>query len=425
MSITAFADMVRALSATTSSNDKLAILKANATDLNLKLLQETYSVFRPFYLKDIAMPTSYATLDAEPEYFLGLLDYLHLSRAASTATRQQATGVLGMYTEQTAQILAKVIQKDLKAGITATTVNKAVPGTIEVFKVMLSGKVESSADLDRLIYPVQCEYKYDGERSALFNAELEQLPFSRNGLLQEEYLGKFDEELAAIRKHLGFEVVVDHEVVATSFQEVAKSKGSKNVEAQKNLRMVVFDLIPLDKWKAGKFDIAQEARTALVQDMVQRLNMPRLTASTVRVCETKEEVAAFFEEAVGAGLEGIMIKELYAEYQWKRSNYWLKWKPTNKVDAVIVDIYPGKKGTKYEGRTGGIRMEGTDENGKPFRVGMGSGINEKFRKELDERPQDFLNHHIELKYDCFTLAEGATVHSLRFPRVSRMRPDLD
>jgi DNA ligase 1 len=46
----------------------------------------------------------------------------------------------------------------------------------------------------------------------------------------------------------------------------------------------------------------------------------------------------FAEDAVAGGFEGIMIKSMDAPYECKRSDFWMKWKPTISVDLTIVGL---------------------------------------------------------------------------------------
>jgi hypothetical protein len=49
----------------------------------------------------------------------------------------------------------------------------------------------------------------------------------------------------------------------------------------------------------------------------------------------------FANDAVAQGFEGILIKDLDAPYECRRSSFWLKWKPFLSVDLSIVAFEEG------------------------------------------------------------------------------------
>ncbi len=49
-------------------------------------------------------------------------------------------------------------------------------------------------------------------------------------------------------------------------------------------------------------------------------------------------ISPISEASVEEGYEGIMIKSMDAPYECKRSDFWMKWKPTITVDLNIVNV---------------------------------------------------------------------------------------
>ena len=128
----------------------------------------------------------------------------------------------------------------------------------------------------------------------------------------------------------------------------------------------------------------------------------------------------YAQDCVAEGYEGIMIKAVDAPYQCKRSDFWMKWKPTISVDLNIVGFEEGTG--RNEGRLGAIICEG-DDNGRSIRVNVGSGFSDGDRDEYWDARDDLLGHLVEVQADAVTQNQDGS-YSLRFPRFLRFR-DFD
>jgi DNA ligase-1 len=128
----------------------------------------------------------------------------------------------------------------------------------------------------------------------------------------------------------------------------------------------------------------------------------------------------YAEAAVEGGFEGIMIKSMDAPYLCKRTDSWMKWKPTITVDLNIVGFEEGTG--RNLGRLGAIICEG-DDNGRHIRVNVGSGLSDSDRDEYWHSRTDLVGHLVEVQADAVTQNQDGS-YSLRFPRFLRFR-DFD
>jgi DNA ligase-1 len=128
----------------------------------------------------------------------------------------------------------------------------------------------------------------------------------------------------------------------------------------------------------------------------------------------------FAEASVAEGFEGIMIKSMDAPYECKRSDFWMKWKPTISVDLNIVGFEQGTG--RNENRLGAIICEGED-NDRRIRVNVGSGFSDALRDEYWTARDNLIGHLVEVQADAVTQNQDGT-YSLRFPRFLRFR-DFD
>jgi DNA ligase-1 len=125
----------------------------------------------------------------------------------------------------------------------------------------------------------------------------------------------------------------------------------------------------------------------------------------------------YAEAAVEGGFEGIMIKSMDAPYLCKRTDSWMKWKPTITVDLNIVGFEEGTG--RNLGRLGAIICEGVD-NDRNIRVNVGSGLSDSNRDEYWTARNELLDRVVEVEADAVTQNQDGS-YSLRFPRFVRFR----
>jgi DNA ligase-1 len=137
----------------------------------------------------------------------------------------------------------------------------------------------------------------------------------------------------------------------------------------------------------------------------------------LKSAEGHDIMRRFAEDAVAQGFEGIMIKDMNAPYECKRTTFWLKWKPVITVDLNIVGFEEGTG--RNAGRLGAIICEGVDNN-RNICVNVGSGLTDANRDEYWTAKDNLLGQVIEVAADAVTQNQDGT-YSLRFPRFVRFR----
>lgn len=121
------------------------------------------------------------------------------------------------------------------------------------------------------------------------------------------------------------------------------------------------------------------------------------------VCENQFEVDLAFHAARQRGLEGVMVKQLYALYQRKRTDGWLKMKPEDDADGVIIALHEAVCGTDQPelglkvgdklGRIGSVTIRMVDgSEASPH------GIPHELGRAMLADPSSYLNHWAEMKY---------------------------
>jgi len=419
-----FSQLVRDLRATTKANEKKATLqRVKEGSVAYKLLGMTYNPFYTFYMQNVPAPSgSSEVLMAELAgvMALDLLDSLNQRSLSGNAAKSAVSRFLGMIREDSREAFCRVLQKDLKAGIGDKTINSVFKDYIPIFPVQLAVTLKPGV-IEQLVYPVIAEYKYDGERTVVRTRDGAVEYRSRSGFMQEHLLGQFDEDVQALRLLVGEDIVIDAEVMSSSFRALAKSRGANADKS--GLTLVAFDIMPASSWDRRESS-PQAQRSQFLSQLISNSRLQRVVRSDMRIVNNAVELQAYYDEAIGLGLEGLMIKSMHDAYQFKRANNWWKWKPVNPIDLCFEDFVEGLPGTRFVGSMGAAVMSGYTDDGRFVRTNVNSGFPDSLRQEIWNNREAWRGKCGEVLYDCLTQNEqDAEVWSLRFPRWSKLRSD--
>jgi DNA ligase-1 len=315
----------------------------------------------------------------------------------------------------------RILIKDLRCGVSEKTINKIKKDAVPLFECMLAhdgANHESKVTGKKLIEP-----KLDGVRVVtIIDAEARTATmYSRNGKILENF-GHITRSLEENIELFERSWVLDGEMVSTSFQALMKQVHRKENAQTDDARLMLFDMLPLSEFKAGKSIMGQRRRSNLLKtmkpvfDKVGSIDIIPQIEVDLGTAVGEIQFKQYNKDAIEAGFEGIMIKDIDAPYVCKRHVAWLKQKPFIEVSLTIVGIEPGTG--KNEGKMGAVICEG-EEDGKFIRVNVGSGWTDDQRAEVDDT---VIGQVLEVRADAITRSQDSEdVYSLRFPRALRFR----
>jgi len=321
----------------------------------------------------------------------------------------------------------RILIKDLRCGVSEKTINKVVEKewpeySVPVFSCQLahdSANHEGKVKGKKLI-----EVKLDGVRVLTIvypDGRVDQ--FSRNGKELVNFT-HIKEQFAKVASGLAMPYVFDGEVMSSSFQDLMKQVHRKSDVQSKDAILYLFDIIPLEDFQKGIWNKPQSERTATLQNWY---DLEQETLTSVRILE-QEEVDLNTEEgkkvfrqinqdAINGGYEGIMIKDINAAYECKRSHAWLKLKPFIEVSLTVVEVEEGTG--RNQGKLGALVCEGVDD-GRSIRVNVGSGFSDVDRDVYWTDRELVVGKIVEVRADAITQNQDGS-YSLRFPRFLRFR----
>ena len=323
----------------------------------------------------------------------------------------------------------RILIKDLRCGCSEKTVNKVskkFDGKYSIPTFTCSLAHDSANHEKKMVGKKQIEIKLDGVRVLTIIRGNKVEMFSRNGK-QFHNFGHIITEIEEVLKdnQAPYDLVLDGEVMSANFQDLMKQVHRKDGKQSTDAVLHLFDICPLSDFKLGKWDKPQSFRSAATKAWVeqhasilkhvQALDWEEVDLSTT---EGQERFVALNKAAVDGGYEGVMIKDIDAPYECKRTHAWLKAKPFIEITLKVVDVEEGTG--RNAGRLGAVIVEGEDD-GYNYRLNCGSGFTDSQRDEYWTERSSLIGQLIEIRADARTKSQDSDTYSLRFPRFKTFR----
>ena len=330
--------------------------------------------------------------------------------------------------EQWNMFYRRILIKDLRCGVSEKTVNKIAKKfpqyAIPTFTCPLAH--DSANHEKKMVGKKQIEIKLDGVRVITIIRGNKVEMFSRNGK-QFHNFGHIIAEIEQViaQKPAPYDLVLDGEVMSANFQDLMKQVHRKDGKQSDDAVLHLFDMCPLADFQKGIWDKPQSFRSQAVKAWVeqntsilkhvQALEWEEVDLSTT---EGNKRFVDLNKAAVDGGYEGVMIKDIDAPYECKRTHSWLKAKPFIEITLKVVDVEQGTG--RNEGRLGAVIVEGEDD-GYNYRLNCGSGFTDSQRDEFWIKRTDLIGQLIEIRADARTKSQDSETYSLRFPRFKCFR----
>ena len=326
----------------------------------------------------------------------------------------------------------RVIIKDLRCGISEKTLNKVLGNTewrIPVFTCQLA--TDSEKHVAKMKGPKRIEQKLDGVRVLAVVTKTTVNLYSRNGKPFDNFphivesLEDIKNKFAKLFQSCPHGFVLDGEIIGESFQALMKQAQRKTDVRTDGMTYSVFDWLPLADFERGFWNAQQHKRLHILEEyraVFESTDCVRIMDGiTVDLdsAEGHDVMRRYAEDAVAAGFEGIVIKDMGAPYECRRSTHWLKWKPVVTVDLTIVGLEEGTG--KNVGKLGALVCEGTDNN-RLIRCNVGTGLTDAQRDDYWINKDILVGQTVEILCDVVTQNQDGG-YSLRFPRFVRFRDD--
>lgn len=419
MNINQFLD---GIAANASRNFKLEQLEANKdNELLREVIRLALCPFTQFYIRKIPAYTPNTTSHAASlASMLPALYDLKERFVTGNAAIDHLKSILEAINSEDAKVIERIIQKDLRAGFSASTANKVWMGLVHEYPVMLCSPFEQKL-VDKIKWPATVQLKMDGMR---FNAIVRdgKCEFrSRNGKeiqllgnLEADFIKMagvvdcvFDGELLV----MDGDVILDRQTGNGILNKANKGTISKADAAK--VRATVWDIIPYVMFETGYCATPYSQRIDTLATLLATHEPEKVYLVQKTTVENIEEANAIFERYLSMGQEGIILKDLSGVWEDKRSKTQIKFKGELECDLKIVGIEEGTG--KYAGMLGAILCESDDG---VIKVRAGSGFSDEQRKQGKE----VIGKIAAIKYNT-RIKNKAGEESLFLPIVLEIRDD--
>jgi hypothetical protein len=406
-------EILNELEANNSRNFKIELLtKHKDNELLKEVCHLANDPFTQFYQRKI------------PEYTNGnvLLDLKSAIEGLSILSTRTLTGnaaivqlqmILSSVNADDAKVIERIIQKDLKCGVSTSTVNKIWKDLIPEFPCMLCSAFEQKL-VDKIVFPAIVQKKEDGMR---FNAIVKfddefygSVEFRSRSGKEIILLGSLEEEFIDLADHK--DTVFDGELLVYDTVETDLNgkicdrqtgngtlnkavKGTISKEEADRVFATLWDVIPYEDFISGKCDQPYSYRFERLKYLIYELSSFKL--KKIELVETfevhsLEQTQRIFQNYLDDGDEGIILKDPNSLWENKRSKGQIKFKAELDCDLKVVSIQEGTG--KYESMLGALVCESDDGI---IKVNVGSGFTDEQRKTITS---DVIGKIVAVKYNA-------------------------
>jgi hypothetical protein len=410
--------ILKRLEATASRLEKEAILeKHESNDVLKEAFRLALDPSINFYIKKIP---DVSKNDQKISLATALGDLVKdiVSRKVTGSLAKECVSVLlGSLSLDDREVLKRVIGRNLRCGVSESTVEKIWPDLRLSYPCQL---VSSMSGSTKLKFPMMAQTKMDGMR---FNAIVENGAVSyrsRNGK-ELDLFEALDEDFLTMAD--GADLVFDGELLVagpqgkvldrktgngllTKFQ-----KGTGTEEVAKRIRAVVWDRIPLVDFRRGSCKMPCYARWTLLNG---------LRTKGIRVAQTTminnlATAQALYQEKLDEGEEGLILKDPEGPWEDKRVKHQVKMKAELEADLLCTGTTAGTG--KYTGMIGALEVRSADG---VVKCAVGTGLSDEERRS---DPSEFIGKVLAVKYNALITDKKTKDKSLFLPVFVEVRED--
>jgi DNA ligase-1 len=299
-------------------------------------------------------------------YYEMILDKLNSRELSGDEAINQVSYAILNLENKSADLFQKIINKDLRIGVSVKTINKVWPGFIPLLEDGTEGMgvfFVSNIDWSRVLYPCLCAPKLDGVRGRYFYGKM----YSRQGkiILGLEHIEK---ECALIGDDL------DGELMVNSSDNFDSASGL--IRNSKPVLEATYHLFDAPGIKESKEDRFERLSFGFQVNYCESIKLiPH------HIANSKADIMDFYNAFLGQGYEGLVLYDSKALYENKRGKEMMRIVPIKSADCKVIGFEEGKG--KFAGNLGKIIV---DYKGKECKVG--SGFKEKSYDDLTEKDQN-------------------------------------
>lgn len=413
----------------TKRGHKLALIEKHKDNaLFMRAVKLALDPYVNFYIRKI--PDYEAKGGKTLDWALAELEKLANREFTGYAGIEHLRNILNSVSAADATVVSRIIGKDLRCGMADGIVNAVVEGHIPSYPCLLARPYDEK-NIKNITYPAYSQLKADGLRA---NAIVEGHKVTLCGRSGKEIdlLGMLDKAMVQLAVEFPWPVVFDGEFVVVNEHEMVIDrktgngiinkaiKGTISLDEAKLIRFQLWDAIPLHEFKAGKSTESYKQRFDRLIEIVNGdvENWKPYWVIPYKIVNSLEEAVSHFEQLLGEGHEGTILKNYCALWEDSRSKHLVKFKAEKDADLEITGWNPGTG--KFEGMVGSLI--GTSSDG--LVEASVSGFPDDLRKWITENIDSLLGTIMTVMYNERIKSKARVgVDSLFLPRFTEFRSD--
>jgi hypothetical protein len=409
-----------------STNHKLEVLKKYKDNAFFKrVLQLTYDKVAFTYGVSLDQVEKFEPVELEIPINLefacaSLVQNLCTREKTGHAALQLASNLIGNLDEKDADVLKKIINRDLRINIGKTQINKIFTGLITK-PVYMRCDVYSDKTAKNITFPAIVQLKADGTYREITVHNGQVSSRSRSGE-EYEYPVIFDQmKMYPDGIYVG-------ELTVNGISDRAQGNGLINSDnpPHDDIILELWDIISHEEYAQARLKDRKNpcktpysSRFNKLQAIVDGSNNVKVIPfkNVVSLKEALEETSKWMNH----GYEGAILKDLNGVFKDGTSKEQLKLKLEISVEMRCTGFHEGTKGTKREGKVGSIIFsndEGTIQ-------GKCSGFTDKELDYFTENQAELIGRVFEVQFNDLSKAKGNDYYALSHPRFIEWRNDKD
>lgn len=398
-----------------------------------RILHAAYSPRLNYGVKYIEPKEAYSPADAlhlDGKEFWDLLNALSERKASGNAAKDAIDQFMSFAEASTAELFRRIVHKDMRAGINASTINKVFPKLIEETPYM---RCSLPKDVDFNTWPwdrgVYVQLKSDGTFQTVTKVGDTFTIVSRSGEVMPNEavpqiirtLSQFQDDNTRLE---GEFIVIDP---TGGICPRAEGNGMINSLRQGGslppghyVKYIVWDYVDA---RGGGFLDEREYATRfarLVADFVNDKDCEYVDVTPNDIVHDKKAAVDIYKHYLSMGLEGAILKRPDAIYKDGTSREQVKLKVEKTVDVKVTGFIEGAKGKKTEKTFGSMTFESADGIVR----GSTSGFKDDLRALINENREEWVGAIIAVKANALTQnRKDVGFWALSHPRFDERRFD--
>lgn len=400
------------------SNAKQAFVKEHSLDN--WFTQFLYYALNPLFTYNVSEKTL-SNLDV-PDGELALFDsifeccdYLSQLRGLDDATLRQVKLLLKKCEPEERELYIKLLSKTLRLGITAKSVNKAIPNLIPVWEVQQSFPIDS--------YPLEPDtefwltQKLNGVRATFYQGRLR----GRSGAEFKglEHITKEIMFVALAGFTLDGELTLKEKGGLSDNEAFRVATGiiNSDTDDKSGICYTIFDVIPTQFFESNEKKLGYSVRRLILDELAKSLkDVESVSVLPVLYHGTdQDQIPILLDKMVEEDKEGLMVN-LDVPYQRKRHRGILKVKRFYTMDLPIVRCEEGTG--RLSGTLGSVVVDF-----KGNEVNVGTGFSDEQRATFWNGRDNLVGKLCEVKYKEISSDKKTGDESLQFPVFVGIRDD--